>query len=153
MLWQPLERKQLYKRGKFGFYRVYGKWVVPDVATAPVRLRGATVDIRHDSTDEEVATGKYRERGLCPVPPADPDFDRCYNIREDVESWHHYLKSQLPNRRARSVGIRRQRFDMHALQLALITTTLLAWHERTGGDLQPWFGQSRPPNQDHATAA
>lgn len=38
-----MERKQLYKRGKFGFYRVYGKWVVPDVATAPFRLRGATV--------------------------------------------------------------------------------------------------------------
>ena len=39
-----------------------------------------------------------------------------------------------------------------ALQLAVITTALLAWHGRTGGDLEPWFGQSRPPNHEHVTA-
>jgi hypothetical protein len=48
-------------------YRIYGKWRIPDRPEIPKRLRGAIGRIRHNSTEDEIATSRRRTRALRPI--------------------------------------------------------------------------------------
>lgn len=79
------------------------------------------------------------------IPPSDPDFGRLYRTRSDVESTNHHIKQALPDKRAATVGLKRQQLNHNGYQIHCIITALAHWHKRTGGDLTPWFGQHQPP--------
>ena len=140
-------------KNRTGTYRIYGTWQIPDFAGISPKLRNATTQIRHNSTDTEIANNTPRTRALRVIPETDKSFDRYYGLREDTESMHHHLKTTMTNRRARSVGRHRQLFEFIGYQIALATKTLLAWHHRTGSDISRWFGQWKPPNHAAKNAA
>lgn len=102
--WIPLERIQTKPRSNTGTITLYGRWRIPDVPEVPIALRRGQINVRHNSTDDERASKRRRTRALRTIPETDPDFARLYGLREDAESMHHHLKSQLVNRRCRCVG-------------------------------------------------
>ena len=128
-------------------YRIFGKWRIPDRPEVPKRLRGAIGRIRHNSTEDEIATGHRRTRALRPIPPGTDEFHRLFGLREDSESMHHHLKSHLINRRARTVGLQRQQLNMHAYQAITAIKALIAHSIRTGAPLDEFFGNWRPPDK------
>ena len=128
-------------------YRIYGRWRIPDRPEVPKRLRGALGRIRHNSTEDEIATGHRRTRALRPIPPGTDEFHRLFGLREDSESMHHHLKSHLINRRARTVGLQRQQLNMHAYQAITAIKALIAHSIRTGASLDEFFWNWRPPDK------
>jgi hypothetical protein len=48
------------------------------------------------------------------IPPGDPDYERVYGRRSDAEAANWQVDDHLYLRRARSVGARRQLFDVIA---------------------------------------
>ncbi len=58
-------------------------------------------------------------------------------------------KSALPNKRLNVVGLPRVQLRMHAWQLAVTLGAAIAWHQRTGGDINHLFAQP-PPLADAA---
>ena len=150
----PLVRRQLKSRpNSNGSATVYGAWIVPAHPVVPHELRSAEVRVRHNSTDDEVTRGKPRTRALRPIPETDADFSRLYGVREHTESMHHHLKQRLWNGRARCVGLKRQRINLHAYQLRTGIAALIAFHYRTGESLEAWFGAWRPPPLRRTVAA
>lgn len=132
----------------------YVTWRVPvSFPGVPADLRGAVVRIRQTRTEEE------RNRGVKPFGhlrifcEGEAEFARIFGRREDTESLHNDLKRRLPNRRARCVGLLRQRLSLHAYQANSCVTALIAWHLRTGGDISRWFGEWRPPGAALPVAA
>ena len=128
-------------------YRIYGRWRIPDRPEVPKRLRGAIGRIRHNSTEDEITTGRRRTRALRPIAPGTDEFHRLFGLREDSESMHHHLKSHLVNRRARTVGLQRQQLNMHAYQGITAIKALIAHSIRTGASLDEFFGNWRPPDK------
>jgi len=150
----PLVRRQLKSRpNSNGGATVYGTWIVPAHPVVPHELRSAEVRVRHNSTDDELGRSKPRTRALRPIPETDADFSRLYGLREDTESMHHHLKQRLWNGRARCVGLKRQRINLHAYQLRTGIAALIAFHYRTGESIEAWFGAWRPPPSRRALAA
>jgi hypothetical protein len=140
-------RKLEPRRNKGPEIRIYGKWRIPDRPEVPKRLRGAIGRIRHNSTEDEIATGHRRTRALRPIPPGTDEFHRLFGLREDSESMHHHLKSHLINRRARTVGLQRQQLNMHAYQGITAIKALIAHSIRTGASLDEFVGNWRPPDK------
>ena len=121
---------------------LYNDWTIPHHPLA-AHLAGGTVTIRHNPADpdEHLKLAK----ALRVIPPSDPDFARLYSVRADVESTNHHIKQALPDKRARTIGLKRQQLNHNGYQIHCIITALAHWHKRTGGDLTPWFGQHQPP--------
>jgi hypothetical protein len=65
-----------------------------------------------DTTDDDLARGVNRSENLRTVPPADPDYDRIYPLRSDIEACNRQLDDTLWLRRAHSVGARGQLLDL-----------------------------------------
>lgn len=150
----PLEVQQLRDSENADLsHRIYAELRIPDQVGVPKRLRGATTLFRINSTKEERAASRRRTRVARPFPENSEQFLRLYGLREDAESMHHHMKERLPNGRARSVGLNRQRLDHLSYQLRSGTIALLAWHYRTGGDISPWFGNWLPPPQRRSLAS
>lgn len=141
----PLSRTQTIVRPFKNRRTLYAYWRVPNTPAAPRSLRGLKTLVRHSSTQEEREENRRVTRALRPIPESDPDFGPLYGLREDVESMHNHLKQMLINKRARTVGLARQRLNVHGYQALLGVRTLIAWHRRTGGDLERWFGAWKPP--------
>ena len=128
-------------------YRIYSRWRIPDRPEVPKQLRGAIGRIRHNSTEDEITTGRRRTRALRPIAPGTDEFHRLFGLREDSESMHHHLKSHLVNRRAQTVGLQRQQLNMHAYQAITAIKALIAHSIRTGAPLDEFFGNWRPPDK------
>ena len=143
--YMPLQRVHTQLNRHVHVTTVYATWEAPDHPLAPPTLIGATTRIRHNSTTEERETGKRRTRALRVIPEGtDPDFDRIFGLRQDPESTNSHIKSLLRNGRARTVGTDRQTLNLIAYQVTMMTTALIAPHQRTGIPLKDWFGEHRP---------
>lgn len=143
--YMPLQRIRTRPNSHINRTTVYATWQVPDHPLTPPILNNATTLIRHNSTSEERKTGKRRTRALRVIPEGtDPDFDRVFGLRQDPESTNSHIKSLLRNGRARTVGTTRQTLNLIAHQVAVMTTALLAHHQRTGAPLHHWFGEHQP---------
>lgn len=129
-------------------FRWYGLWEVPENPNLG-RLVGATSRIRLDSTIEEIErqTGR-RTNALRAFPPSDPGFHKVFGVREDAESLFANLKTPLVNRRIPCVGRDRFRLELLGSQGIAVIRALIAWHERTGGDVSAFFGQRCPLPRD-----
>ena len=129
-------------------FRWYGMWEVPENPLLN-ELVGATSRIRLDSTQEEIEqeTGK-RTNALRAFPPSDPSFPKVFGVREDAESLFNNLKTPLIHRRVPCVGRDRLRVDLLGSQMVAVIRALIAWHERTGGDVSAFFGNRCPLPRD-----
>lgn len=143
--WIPLERIQTKSRPNTETITLYGHWRIPDIPEVPITLRRGQIRVRQNSTDEERAIKRRRTRALRTIPETDPDFVRLYGLREDAESMHHHLKSQLVNRRCRCVGDTRNLLYLLMYQLRTLFTAVIAWQRRTGGDASHILGTWHPP--------
>ncbi|MDP9335737.1 MAG: hypothetical protein M3Q30_20855 [Actinomycetota bacterium] len=100
----PLTRTRLRHSGhRTGGFRLYGDYQIPDDARVPEPLRGATVAVRLDRTQDD---GKYnRAEHLRPVTVHDRDeWDRLYALRPGAESINRWFKQRLNDHRAPAVG-------------------------------------------------
>jgi hypothetical protein len=127
--------------------------MISDQPGVPQRLRRARTMMRHNSDATERRMNTRRTRSLRPIPENDADFSALYGLREDTESMHNHLKQPMWNRRARTVGMQRQRINHHAYQTRTNLTALIAWSSRTNRDVSVWLGQWRPPGAPVAVAA
>lgn len=148
-----LETRRVKPRGPRGRCTFYMTLEVPDSPEVPRRYRGARTMMRINSTPEEVARKDRRTIGLRTFPEGSPVYKDIFGVREDTESMHHHLKSILPNRRARCVGVARQTLMLAAYQSHTNLKALIAWGYRTGADLSAWFGEWRPPPRHQRAAA
>ena len=144
--YQPLERIQTKRNRNKNTYTFYGIWYIPHTRIVNPALAGATTTIRHSSTTAEKKATPHRRRStaLRQTPETDPDFDRLSGLRQDSESGNSEIKYLLPNDRARTVGLHRQRINMIFYRLYRLNKALTAYHNRTNQDPTRWYGQQHP---------
>ena len=90
----PLHRVHFYWGTEDGQSILYGTVALPDHAYVPKALRGATTQLRFNSTQDEIHSKpkhRRRTRSLRPFPEGDPDF-KLFGLREDIESLFSDLK-------------------------------------------------------------
>ena len=112
---------------------IYTQWRVPRHPLAG-DLAGATLRIRHNSTNKERLGNNRRSLYSRPIPESDPCFDKLFGIRENAESNNENLKTGLRNKRARSVGRTRNQLNLIAYQLIENDKTLYAHYLRAEDD-------------------
>jgi hypothetical protein len=75
-------------------------------------------------------SGLNRTENFRAIPESDPDFDGLYGRRSEAESIHRDLDDRMFFRRARSIGIRRQRADM-LLYMLFVNSVAIGRHRRS----------------------
>ncbi|MFM8351660.1 MAG: hypothetical protein ACKN9D_11420 [Actinomycetales bacterium] len=139
---QPVQVKNA--QNKDGDWRWWQYWQVRDLPEVPLALRGAVVHIRL-SYSAKYDGDQSRSQALRLHPEGSPGYNAVFPKRNDIESMHRHLKDLMFNDRVSTIGDRNLRIWLHTYQTRLSRTALIAWHQRTGGDLTPWFGEWRPP--------
>ena len=144
----PLKRinaKPIQQRPE-GLYTIYAQWTIPEHELVPDHLAGAVINIRHNSKVEERQSEPHtrRTRSLSTIPVTDPDFDRIFGGREDVESANAHLKSTFPNGRARTTTRGRVWLDLLGFQINTLVTALHAHHHAIGNSVRRWYGKHLP---------
>ncbi len=128
-----------------GRYALYVEWKVPAHPAIPERQHGAIVRVRHNSTDEQLAAGKWAETDLRAIGEDDPDFPDLSGMRQLAESLNHNLKQRRPNKRARAYGIPNRTVHNYAALMASNLVNMIQWYRYTGGDISSRFGHYEPP--------
>ena len=94
------------RRNDNGSFRTYVQYLVPHPRGGkPKEILEATYN-----TDDTL----NRAENIRQIPPGDPDYERLYGRRSDAEAANRQIDDALYLRRARSVGARRQLFDLLA---------------------------------------
>jgi hypothetical protein len=91
---------------------------VPDPrGGTPQRIRERTF-----TNDADRAAAFNRAENVRQIPPGDPSYNLVYGRRKDAESINRAIKDHGYLQRARSVGARRQLFDLlcHAIRTNLV---------------------------------
>ena len=104
----PLERVgNPIRRNTNGTFRTYVEYTVPDPGGGkPHRIMERTYNTEDDEFN--------RAENIRQIPPRDPDYTRLMGRRSDAESANRQIDDHLYLRRARSLGARRQLFDLLA---------------------------------------
>ena len=138
------------KKGN-GRYALYVEWKVPAHPAIPERQHGAIVRVRHNSTDEQLAAGKWAETDLRAIGEDDPDFPDLSGMRQLAESLNHNLKQRRPNKRARAYGTANRTVHNYAALMASNLVNMIQWYRYTGGDISSRFGHYEPPEPTRKT--
>lgn len=103
----PLARVNvLQRRNLDDTSRWYGEYRLPP-------SHGSTlIRVRADTTEEDRRRGLNRSENFRLFPPGDPDYERLYSIRSDIESNNRQLDDTLWLGRAHSVGAEAQLLDL-----------------------------------------
>lgn len=129
-LYVPLRRNHI-RWGSEGKKRSIA-WCDAHIPTdAPAsHLRGATVSIRLNSTEQEIHSKPHtrRTRAARAIPESDPAF-KVYGAREDIESINGHLKHQLRGR-LRSTNEDGNRFNLLAYQIQQLGKAKSAYRKR-----------------------
>jgi hypothetical protein len=105
----PLRRVGNPKRQNAdGSFRTYVEYEVPD-ATGE-RFERIMERTNRKADDEDF----NRAENIRQIPPGDPDYDRLMGRRSDAEASNRVVDDHLYLRRARSLGAKRQLFDLIA---------------------------------------
>ena len=91
-----------------------------------------TLTTRLDQTSEDQKRGFNRTEVLSPIPASDPDFKKLAWLRNDAESNNSALEDKLFNKRAHSVGSKRQRANLLGYALLVNSLTLYLARRRGG---------------------
>lgn len=103
----PLQRHGVKKRtNSDGTYRWYGAYQLPG------HLGGDKILVRADTTDDDRHRNVNRSENYRLMPPGDPDYDRLYPLRSDIEANNRQLEDTLWINRAHSVGADAQLLDL-----------------------------------------
>ncbi|MCU1497280.1 MAG: hypothetical protein JWM47_1233 [Acidimicrobiales bacterium] len=103
----PLIRKAIRKRPNAdGTFRWYG------VHELPEHLGGETILVRADTTDEDLRRKINRSESYRLIPPDDPDYEKLYPLRSDIEANNRQLEDTLWIKRAHSNGADAQLLDV-----------------------------------------
>lgn len=103
----PLQRHGVKKRtNSDGTYRWYGAYQLPG------HLGGDKIIVRADTTDDDRRRNVNRSENYRLMPPGDPDYDRLYPLRSDIEANNRQLEDTLWINRAHSVGADAQLLDL-----------------------------------------
>jgi len=95
-------------KNRNGSYRMYIEVEVP----CP---RGGKAKIHRERTYGKREDGGFnRAENVRQIPPGDPDYSRLMGRRSDAEAANRQIDDHLYLRRARSLGARRQLFDLIA---------------------------------------
>jgi hypothetical protein len=129
-----LEKEQVFhRRNRGGSTREYTRYQIPDAAPVPQRLRNAKVTMRMNGRCVGDDPSLNRSEVLRTVVEADTvEWARLNYGRPGTESTNSWLKDRLSKRRAPSVGIRRQKFDLLCAQLYNNVRALIAYRRRLG---------------------
>ncbi len=138
----PLTRtRTCIRRNKRRPFAVTTCWRIPPHPLAGP-LAGGTLTIPHNPAKPRKAIDT--NRALRVIPPSDPDYDRLYGLREDVESTNNHLKERLRYGRSHTIGAHRQQLNLIGYQIHTLITALTSHHQRTAKPLTEWFGQHQP---------
>lgn len=91
-----------------GEWRDYVYYDVPNPRGGPSK----TISERTWENEDDVTRGFKRAELIHQIPPKDEDFRRLYPRRSESESLNRQIDDFLPLGRARSIGWRRQLFDL-----------------------------------------
>ena len=139
----PLTRTQTrIRRNKRRPFAVTTCWRIPPHPLAGP-LAGGALTIPHNPAKPRKAINT--NRALRVIPSSDPDYDRLYGLREDVESINNHLKERLRYGRSHTIGAHRQQLNLIGYQIHTLITALTSHHQRTAKPLTEWFGQHQPP--------
>jgi hypothetical protein len=106
-----------------GTYRTYVKCEVPYV-------RGGERRTIMEPTFRQEQDGEFnRAENIRQIPPGDPDYERLMGRRSDAEAANRQVDDHLYLRRARSLGAKRQLFDLIAH--AFVTNAIAQHRHRT----------------------
>lgn len=120
----PLQRlRTIRKHDKNEKFRWYNEYKLPN---------GPSILMRLDQQDTDTARKLNRTENLRPIPPGDPDFERLYRRRNDIESINRNLEDTLFLGRAHSKGHARQL--MNLLGYALMVNGLALYKHRKRRD-------------------
>jgi len=115
----PLKRRRVHrnrlKDGRFAWYQDY---------VLPAAYGGRTITVRLHANDEDAARGLNRTENVRPIPPADRDFYKLYQRRNDSESLNRLLEDSLYIGRAHSLGHARQQMEILGWALLVNALTL-----------------------------
>ena len=95
---ERLARLRTQRRGRRGNHRFYNEYRRPE------EYGGGILRLRLTCNAEDKARGLNRAENLRAIPPGDPDFERIYPRREDIESINRGLKDSLHLGKAHSIG-------------------------------------------------
>jgi hypothetical protein len=121
-----LERvRTMQQKTNGGQYRFYNEYTLPE---------GGTVTVRLDTTEQDKARKLNRSENVRQIPPNDPDFQRIYRRRSDIESINRALDDTLWLGRAHSRGAQRQLVNL--IGFAIMTNSLAVYlrRNRRAGD-------------------
>jgi hypothetical protein len=119
-------RRTIRRQDKNGSYRWYNEHVTKD---------GTKVNVRLDTTEEDVARKLNRSENVRQLPPSDPDFARIYKRRSDIESINRALDDSMWLGRAHSKGAKRQL--MNLIGFALMVNGLAIHRHRQRQAVDP----------------
>lgn len=125
---------------------LYAKVTLPHSPVVPGRLRGATANVRFNSTPEEIHNDPHtrRTRMLRPIPEASDAFD-VFGVREDIEATFGDLKYRLRHRLP-SIHEDTNRHRILAFMILGLALAELAYEKRIAE-------QNHTPLRNTATAA
>jgi len=104
----PLERVgNPNRQNRDGTYRTYVEYRVTDP-------QGGKAQIIREPTYTREEDNFNRAENVRQIPPGDPDYERLKGLRSDAEAANRQIDDHLYLRRARSLGARRQLFDLLA---------------------------------------
>ena len=118
-------------------------WYLPHDEVVDEHLRGASVRIRLNSTDEERDAVPHRRRttALRAHPEEHPITARYIGRRQDIESYFDTAKSRLPNRRLNVLHEESLIFKGIGLNHKFVNIALLASLKHTGADRTHFYGK------------
>ena len=104
----PLERvANIVRKNRNGTFRTYVEYSVPHPRGGkPHKIMEPTYNTPDDTFN--------RAENIRQIPPGDADYTRLMGRRSDAEAANRQIDDQLYLRRARSLGARRQLFDLLA---------------------------------------
>jgi hypothetical protein len=120
-LW-PLKRVGNPIREDANSYRTYVEYKVPHPGVGKAQV------IREPTFSKDTDTFN-RPENIRQLPPSDPEYIELMGRRSDAEASNRQVDDQLYLRRARSVGARRQLFDL--LAHAFVENSVARYRNRT----------------------
>lgn len=148
VLLEPQQVHERRSRNSVAITRVWRTYGIPDDAPVPKHLRGATVDIRHNTNEADRAAGLNRAEVLRLIAEDHPDWPAVAQ-RNRAECMNQLIKHRWPDKRGPALGPERKRLRLMFGTIAIAVQAAVRFEQRTGIEVLP---AARPPTIIQAAA-